>query len=279
MAKVKIYDKRVREIFLRYVALFSTLATIASLFFNVPEECKIPAFLSLLGIFLIIYLLIWRWSNKLNQVDIKIEGSDVTIKVGDIFQQEGLKAIAFNEYFDTQVDDKIISKASLNGMFIQNHLEDDIDDLDRYIEEYQFESAELLRENVERTAGKKLRYQIGTICVYKDEYLLTAFTKFDRTNKASLTMPEYLKFLINFWDRVNRVYSQRCVSTPIFGSGITRIKGHKNISDEDLLKIMLWTFRISEMRFKYPARLTIIIHEDKIDQINLLDIKSAKNGV
>jgi hypothetical protein len=65
----------------------------------------------------------------------------------------------------------------------------------------------------------------------------------------------------------------------IFGSGITRIRGHKNIKDEGLLKIMLWTFRIGEMRFRYPAKLTIVIHSSRIDQINLLDIKSAKNGV
>lgn len=108
---------------------------------------------------------------------------------------------------------------------------------------------------------------------------MTAFAKFDDQNRASLTMPEFLGFMINFWDRVNSVYALKSVSTAIFGSGITRIKGHKNISDEDLLKIMLWTFRISEMRFKYPAKLTIVIHKDKIDQINLLDIKFARNGV
>lgn len=67
-------------------------------------------------------------------------------------------------------------------------------------------------------------------------------------------------------------------SVPIFGSGITRIKEHKNISDEDLLKIMLWTFRNSEMRFlfKYPAKLTILVHK-KIDTINFFDIKMAYN--
>lgn len=108
---------------------------------------------------------------------------------------------------------------------------------------------------------------------------MTAFSKFDENNQARLTMPEYLEFLINFWDKVNRVYAQQSVSVPIFGSGITRIKEHKNISDEDLLKIMLWTFRISEMRFKYPAKLTILIHKGKIDKVNLLDIKSAKNGL
>ena len=89
---------------------------------------------------------------------------------------------------------------------------------------------------------------------------------------------EYLQNAQRAW-RVNSVYALKSVSTAIFGSDITRMKRHKNISDEDLLKIMLWTFRISEMRFKYPAKLTIVIHKGKIDQINLLDIKSAKNGV
>ena len=85
------------------------------------------------------------------------------------------------------------------------------------------------------------KYRLGTVCLI-DDYLLAAFSKFDSQNKAVLSMPEYLEFLINFWDSVNRVYSQKSVSVPIFGSGITRIKEHKNISDEELLKIMLWTF-------------------------------------
>lgn len=138
--------------------------------------------------------------------------------------------------------------------------------------------ANYLGENTARKCGKKIRFSIGTICVYND-YLLTAFSKFDEKDKAWLTMPDYLGFLINFWDKVNRVYSQKSVAVPIFGSGITRIKEHKNISDEDLLKIMLRTFRISEMRFKYPAKLTVVIHAGKINRINLLDIASAKNGL
>jgi hypothetical protein len=92
-------------------------------------------------------------------------------------------------------------------------------------------------------------------------------------------MPEYIEFLINFWDRVNRIYAQKSVSVPIFGSGITRIKEHKNISDEDLLKIMLWTFKLSEMKFKHPAKLSIIIHKDKIDKIDLFNLKSTELGL
>lgn len=278
MAKVALFDRRVIKTFLEVTSVVSGTLSVVVLFVDIPVEWKLKVGWAFLALLALTYLVIWYRSNELNSIVITVEGSAVAIKAGDIFQEPGLKAIAFNEYFDTQVDNKIISETSLNGVFIQKHLGVPISELDRHIEEYAFDDSDILEDNEGRRWGKKRRYAIGTICLYKD-YLLAAFSKFDENNKAQLTMPEYLEFLINFWDNVNNVYAQQSVSTTIFGSGITRIKGHKSISDEDLLKIMLWTFRISEMRFKYPAKLTIVIHKDKIDQVNLLDIKAARNGV
>lgn len=278
MAKVSFFDNRIIKQFLEITSVISGTLSVVVLFVDIPSDWKFCGGWIFLALLAAIYLIVWLWSNNLNSIDVKIDGSDVTVKVGDIFEQPGLKAIAFNEYFDTQVDNKVIGEASLNGIFIREHLGVPVSELDRYIDDYAFESSEIVGNNEGRKEGKKRQYQIGTICVFRD-YLMTAFAKFDENNMALLTMPEYLEFLINFWDRVNNVYAQQSVSTTIFGSGITRIKGHKNISDEDLLKIMLWTFRISEMRFKYPAKLTIVIHKDKIDQISLLDIRSARNGV
>lgn len=278
MAKVALIDKRVFKKFLEVSSGISATLSVAVLFYDIPAEAKELAGWAFVSFLLIVYLYIWIWANTLNAVDIDVEGSRVTVKVGDIFAQPGLKAIAFNEYFDTLVDNKVISESSVNGMYIKNHLVTTVAALDAYIDGYAFRQEEVLSVNQGRTTGKKQRFQLGTICLFQD-YLLTAFAKFDDKNQAVLTMPEYLEFLINFWDRVNSIYAQKSVTTTIFGSGITRIKGHKTIADEDLLKIMLWTFRISEMRFKYPAKLTILVHKDKIDQINLLDIKSTRNGV
>jgi hypothetical protein len=278
MTKVGIFDRRVIENFLKITAVISTALSLIVIFFDIPKECKHIYGWFFLVTLVLVYIGIWVWSNKLTKIDINIEGSDVTIKVGDIFQEPGLRVIAFNEYFDTQVDNKIISEVSLNGIYIKDYLDIPANELDKHIQDYGFEKDEIIGANEDRKLGKKLRYTVGSICIYKN-YLLTAFSKFDESNKAVITMPEYLEFLINFWDKVNNVYAQKSVSTPIFGAGITRIKGHKNISDEDLLKIMLWTFRISEMRFKHPAKLTVIIHKENIDKINLLDIKSARNGI
>lgn len=278
MSKVYFSDKRVIEIFLKITSVISTAISMIVLFIDIPQDCKIIFGFIFISVLLVLYILIWKWADNLNHIDINVEGSEVTIKVGDIFLQPGFKVIPFNEYYDTKIDNHIISANSLNGIFLNQHLDISIVDFDNLIVKYPFEKIETIGANKHRRHGKESMYQLGSIFVYK-EFLITAFAKFDDDNKASLTMPEYLEFLINFWDKVNKVYGQKNVSVPIFGSGITRIKGHKNISDEDLLKIMLWTFRISEMRFKHPAKLTILIHKDKIDKINLLDIKSARNGL
>lgn len=276
--KVAIFDRQVRDSFFRIAAGIGTALSTLLLFVSIPDECKLYSLFGFALVLFIIYLVIWWRANSLKEVAIKIDGTTVTVKAGDIFNEEGLKAIAFNEYFDTIVDNALISERSLNGIFLSSKLNGTIPELDAEIERYPFEEGEILQQEVPRTAGKTVKFRLGTI-FFKDDFLLTAMSKFDSSNRANLTMPEYLEFLINFWDRVNKVYAQRSVVTPIFGSGITRIRGHRNISDEDLLKIMLWTFRISEMRFKYPAKLTIVVHTSKIDQVNLLDLKSLRNGV
>ncbi|UNK55001.1 macro domain-containing protein [Rahnella aceris] len=278
MNKVKFLDVRVRERFIKYASAITGIIAVAIMFVDIPAEHKITYGIGLVAVLIILYVYLWVQANKIRSIVLSVEGSTVNIMTGDIFKVEGFKAIAFNEYFDTLVDDKMISSKSLNGIFLKKHLRCSVDEIDKYIDSYEFGDDEFIGEDRERKQGKKKKYAIGTLCVY-DDYLMAAFSKFDDKNQARLTMPEYLEFLINFWDKVNKVYAQRSVSVPIFGSGITRIKEHKNITDEELLKIMLWTFRISEMRFKHPAKLTVVIHEDKIETINLLDLKLARNGL
>ena len=276
--KVKISNRKLREKFFLKISLFSAFATLLLAFVPIPSGIQGVLGVIFLVFLVILYIYDWNKANKLNSIEIDIEGTTVCIKAGDIFEEDGLKAIAFNEYFDTLVDNKIINEVSLNGIFLKEKLDIEISELDQEINNYSFEDNEILEKNTERLVGKKQKFKIGTIFVHNN-YILTAFSKFDSSNRANLTMPEYLGFLITFWDKVNIVYGQRSVSVPIFGSGITRIKEHRRISDEDLLKIMIWTFRISEMRFKHPAKLTIVIHPEKMDKINLLDIQEAKNGI
>ncbi|WP_336778723.1 macro domain-containing protein [Pantoea sp. USHLN256] len=278
MLKVSFCDKKIRTLFFKYASATTASIAAAALFWDIPKEYKHYSGLACIAVLVMIYLMLWYKANKLTAINLSVEGSTVTIKTGDIFAEQGLKAIAFNEYFDTKVDNIVIAHQSLNGQFVTDQLTCSVQQLDTYIDEYSYEEEDFAEINLTRLSGKNQRYKIGTICVW-NEYLLTAFSKFNKYNEAHLSMPEYLEFLINFWNKVNRVYAQQSVTVPIFGSGITRIKGHKLISDEELLKIMLWTFRVSEMRFTHPAKLTIIIHKDKISKVNLFELQMARSGL
>ncbi|MNO25492.1 hypothetical protein D3C76_153320 [compost metagenome] len=200
-----------------------------------------------------------------------VNNSIVNIKIGDIFNETDLKVIAFNEYFDTQVDNRIISEKSLNGIFLKNVFTD-CGLLDNLINTNDHLNNRLLESNVDREKGKKNRYRLGTV-LELDNYLLTAFSKFDNNNRAYLDINDFVNFLLNFWNEIDMVYSGRSVSIPLLGSGITRIKEYNDITDQELLELLIWSFKISRIKFTYPSLVTIVIHDSKKDKINFYKLK------
>lgn len=271
--KVKIFDRNIRKRFGIIVSGIGVVLSIVLIFVSIPEKYKILTGLIFVMILILVYLMTWLYANKLTNTSVTIGVTSVEIKAGDIFEQDGLKAIAFNEYFDTQVDDKIIAKKSLNGQVIDKFFTN-VNELNQKIEadKYLNSPGNILKENIERE-GKGTRYKLGS-SILVDEFIFTAFTKFSDRNEAQLTMQEYIDFLLSFWNEINRLYAQRAVTVPIFGSGITRFKnGFEDININELLKIMVWTFKISKIKFVYPAKLTIIIPEGRLKEINLFEIK------
>ncbi|MDN3137896.1 DUF6430 domain-containing protein [Enterococcus faecalis] len=277
--KVKFFDKRIRAKFLKILGAISTFISLLLIFVDIPENLSIKAGIVFVVILLVIYIVLYVYANKLSEATIDIGGTSVLVKKGDIFKEDGLKVIPFNEYFDTIVDNQVITELSLNGKYIKKF--GDVHKLDELIYSNTFlnSSENILEEDVSRNGniGKKIRYKLGSSIVV-DDYVLTAFSKFNQKNEAQLTMTEYINFLLNFWNEINRVYAQKSVTVPIFGSGITRFKGGFNdIEINELLNIMLWTFRISGTRFKYPAKLTIIVYGDLFKKINLFGLQEDVN--
>jgi len=227
----------------------------------------------------------WVKANRSDDVTLNINNSTVRIKVGDIFedqehQEDGdeeppLKVIAFNEYFDTRVDDKIISKRTLNGKYVNERI-NNIEEFDRSLELELAEKVTCFNEN--RKEGKKKKYKLGTIFQH-DNYLLTAFSKFDANNRAHLYMNDYINFLINFWNEVDIVYGGRTVVIPLLGSGMTRFKEYDTVSEQELLELLIWSFKVSRIKFKHPAHVCIVIHKSSKDKINFYKLRSVENGL
>ena len=112
-------------------------------------------------------------------------------------------------------------------------------------------------------------------------YLAVSGSKFDKQNKANITMREYISFLLNFWNEVDRIYNGRSVVIPVFGSGILRFTdGYSKATQQDLLEIILWTFKVSRIKITYPSKIEIVILSDKKTKYNLYKLKEiTKNGL
>jgi len=269
--KVSFFNKRLRHLFYKILSVIGLFTSIIFIFVDICEEYKTSIGFITLILLIITYIGIWIYANKRQVIKIKINNSEIEVKFGNLFTETAdWKVIAFNEYFDTIVDDKIIAKNTLNGIFIEKFFKGNINELDSIIAKDK--NLYFVDMNTKRLVGKKKRYRLGSTCVV-NEYLLTALAHFDDKNKAYITINDYINFLLYFWTEIDRVYAGKTVALPVLGSGITRFKGYENISDQELLELIIWTFKVSRVKFTYPSKVKIIVFAEKSDKINLIALK------
>ncbi|MFR5135222.1 MAG: macro domain-containing protein [Acutalibacter sp.] len=268
--KVKLWNKKLWKEYYAVLSVISVIASFVFLFIDIPDKSKLCCLIAFFIMLVIAFLVMWRRANELKKVSLKINNSTLEIETGDIFSEKGFKIIAFNEYFDTQVDDVLISKNTLNGNYITHYYSCSAD-LDTIIDS-DAHSKECIIDTCQRNIGKTKRYKLGTI-IRNGEFFLLAFTHFDKNNRAFLEINDYTACLMNMWNECDIHYGGNTVVLPLLGSGITRFHGYENITDQELLEIMIWTFKVSRIRFQYPAKAKIVLTDRCLDKISLYDVK------
>lgn len=162
--------------------------------------------------------------------------------------KKGKKIINFDECFSTNVGSKPedIKPESICGQYLL--LNPNID-LQRLISEAGVQPAG------ESKYKSKDAYTPGTI-VPNDKFLLTAFAKLDKKGKGYLTYEEYLDCLNVLWEQIDCYHGTDDVYVPILGSGITRLG--KDLSQQELLDIMIASYSVSPYKIKKPKVLHIV---------------------
>jgi hypothetical protein len=210
-----------------------------------------------------------KYSRAKNEISLTIRGINVTIKQGDIFKAGGWKLIPFNEYFDTQVDDVIIAKSSLNGQYIESLSDDDKEALNLAIAA---DDRSPLPRHFSHD-GARTRYELGTIKTFRNTMML-AFSHFNGQYEARTNRAEYENTLRNMWKEVGRVYAGRPITIPLVGAGITRIEDMAEKPNAELLKCIICTLRTSTVTFNAP--ITILLTEKAMKTVNLYELKGAQ---
>lgn len=225
---------------------------------------------------LVCFALVWIAASVIYALFLKfrrwttIHGENYSIRVeyGNILKTRNCKrVINFDECFTTQVGDKTadINPKSICGQYLTAHPNLDVQKL--------IDDANIAPTRAKSRFQQKARYDSGTIVPNGDD-LLMAFAKLDDKGKGRFfSRDEYLQCLDLLWRELENHYSEKDVCVPILGAGTTSFDGGSgaSISQQDLLDIMIWSYKLSSHKIKAPHRLRIICKKNRGFSINNID--------
>lgn len=242
------------------------------------EQCKWFARLDAQDVNIIIsrlvcFLLVWIVTSLLYTAFLKfrrwitIKGQNYSIRVeyGNILKKRNCKrVINFDECFTAQVGNATadIDPDSICGQYLTLHSDLDVQ---RLIEATQITPARSKSKYLHKT-----RCDSGTIVPNGDD-LLMAFAKLDERGKGRFfSRDEYLACLDLLWKELENYYSEKDVCVPILGAGTTSFDGGTgaSISKQDLLDMMIWSYKLSSHKIKDPHRLRIVCRKSNGFSIN-----------
>ena len=281
-SKVPFYDRVLWNNYLKVLGIVSSIASIVS-FFITADKIDAEIWPLAAAFFLVVcltFLCMWWSANHLRKVELRINQTNVCVKIGDIFSPENeteVNIIAVNDFFDTQADDRIVAKKSLHGRFIQKLKEKEV--LNCLKQKISTDRALNAKGNwkAEVRYGKKVRrYKIGSMLTF-GSYVLTAFSRYDKKNRAFLSAEEYTGFWMRFWKNIDVIYAGRTINIPLIGAGLTRFQDGKP-SKQELLEIMLWTLKISGFQNTYAdSKINFVIYEKDAPEIDFYHIQHNRH--
>lgn len=265
--RINFFNSKLLSSYAKITSILLAIESFVFLFVELPEKFRIPMLIISLVIFGAIYIVMYICACKITEKTIKVGSTTVKIKFGDLFKEDGLKVIASNEFFDSEVDEVLISSNTLHGNVIKNHIKD-VKDMDKKLEEDSCCNSKIINPNYKRARGKTKQYELGT-CFKYDKFIFVAFTKFDDQNRAYIELPNYLYCLSNFWIELNRVYDAQNIVVPLLGSGITRLKDFGTITKQEQLELLVNSLKYTNLTFSHDISITIVLPENLKEEISI----------
>ncbi|WP_208811002.1 macro domain-containing protein [Micromonospora echinofusca] len=199
---------------------------------------------------------------------------NVTVEVGDLFDQEVDLVVGFSDTFDTATDDReLISSDSVQGQLVQRLYGGDAKRLDRDLRAA-LAGVDPVGRETRRTKpkGNLLRYPLGTVAVLHRSgrrIFAVAYSRMGTDYVARSSVDNLWLSLNGLWDAVYRHGQRGELAIPLLGSGLARIDA---LDRESLLKMILLSFVARSREAQLCREFRVLIHPDDVDRINLLEV-------
>ncbi len=183
----------------------------------------------------------------------------IKIEYGNLLEvKNGKKVIDFDECYTTTVGERIedIKPQSVCGQYLEKYPIEDMHDL-------------LCQANVIPCGTSRYknlpRYLSGTI-VLRDDFMLMAFTELNEQGRSDMRYEKFLKCLDLLWKEIDHKHGTDDVYLPILGSRIARFD--KDLTQQELLDIMIASYRLSPYKLKRSNQLHIVCHPQEGFSLN-----------
>lgn len=217
----------------------------------------------------ILYSLNRIW--KPSRVTIKVATTNTMIEVifGDLFVQEGLKAIAVTEFFESKLGLPVSDK-SLHGAFLKKCFGGGVQSFDKQVNE---QLKGIQSTPVTKADGKQKSYPIGTTALIRVDgkpYIVVALAKAElNTCKAFADVTMMWTAMHKLWERARVESGGHSLNLPLIGSGLSGI----GLPTRDLLNLIILSAITETKARQITQRIRIILHPDRFEEIDLRDVK------
>jgi len=220
----------------------------------------------------IIIALIRTFPRSSIKIDLKNTNSSVFIKFGNFFDQNGVLAIAVNEYFDSEIG-KPVSEKSIHGFLIKNILGGKHQIFDEAIN-ISLGSSPFIENN--RSLGKSKRFPIGSTASLEfgdKKYLIFAMSRTDENYEAHTDPSLLLQGLDGLFAKARAECNGHDLNLPLVGTGLSK----SGIPPKYIIDLILISILKSTKQSEITRTINIIIEDSRFDQLDLNEIKRKWN--
>ena len=198
----------------------------------------------------------------------------VTLRFGDLFDEDAHLVVGFSDTFDTSVvDDRIINSSAVQGQLVERCYGGDHRRLDREL------TSALSRHTPVRVEkrdtkrwGKLTRYPVGTVAVLgrpERRTFAVAYSRMGNDLVPRSSVNDLWSSLSNLWDAVYEHGQRAPVAMPLVGAGAARID---HLGPQGLLKLILLSFVARSREIQLCRELRIVIRPADLRAIDVPDI-------